>query len=224
MSDASLESLPEIERENILASRQEEIQKYKDAAQLEAMYKMTGKEEEEDDDDVPARKRSGSLWFILTPGKHTSVTTEASRAMTELKNRRKAKDERAQRRAERRRERRPRSTSPGGSQDEASSEEGEIPAGDSWRQASPSRARSGRDDKPEEADIDATPANWQELNAARVSRYELVDMMYKDKFQETIIGECGWGILMCRILCSSHGCWGDGRGREAEVPCAPDYR
>jgi hypothetical protein len=31
-------------------------------------------------------------------GKHTSVTTEATRAMEELKNRRRAKDERQQRR------------------------------------------------------------------------------------------------------------------------------
>lgn len=53
----SLESLPEIERENILASRQEEIQKYKDAAQLDAMYKMAGMAGEDDDDDVPARKQ-----------------------------------------------------------------------------------------------------------------------------------------------------------------------
>lgn len=52
----SLESLPEIERENILASRQEEIQKFKDAAQLDAMYKMAGMTGD-DDDDMPARKQ-----------------------------------------------------------------------------------------------------------------------------------------------------------------------
>ena len=54
-----LEDLPEIERENILASRQEEMQKFKEAQQLEAMYRMSGlgsssaakKVEEEGDDE-----------------------------------------------------------------------------------------------------------------------------------------------------------------------------
>lgn len=132
-----------------------------------------------------------------TAGKHTSVTSEATRAMMELKNRRKLKDERVQRRVRHRgcsrltaqalkRERRARSSSLA-SQEEASSEEGEISARDSWRQPSPSRGRA-RDDHHEnrEVDVDSLPANYQELNAARVSRYELVEMMFKDQFEETV--------------------------------------
>jgi len=42
VSDYRLESLPEIEREEILAARAEEMQKYKDSMALNAMYKMTG--------------------------------------------------------------------------------------------------------------------------------------------------------------------------------------
>jgi len=37
-----LEAMPEIEREEILAARAEEMQKYKDSMALNAMYKMTG--------------------------------------------------------------------------------------------------------------------------------------------------------------------------------------
>lgn len=37
-----------------------------------------------------------------------------------------------------------------------------------------------------EVDIDAVPPNYQELNAARLSRYELVDMMYKDQFENVV--------------------------------------
>ena len=61
-ANSRLEGLPEIERENILAARLEEVQRYKDAMQLDAMYKMAGMGgDEEEDDDGPSRKRSGSL-------------------------------------------------------------------------------------------------------------------------------------------------------------------
>lgn len=48
-----------------------------------------------------------------------------------------------------------------------------------------------RDDRREnrEEDLDAVAPNRQELNAARLSRYELVDMMYKDSFDTVIQGE-----------------------------------
>jgi hypothetical protein len=53
-----LEGLPEIERENILAGRLEEMQKLKDSMQLDAMYKMAGMGgDEEEEDDEPSRKK-----------------------------------------------------------------------------------------------------------------------------------------------------------------------
>lgn len=52
---ASLDNLPEIERENILASRQEEIQKFKDSMALDAMFRAAN--DDADDDDAPSRKR-----------------------------------------------------------------------------------------------------------------------------------------------------------------------
>ena len=52
-----LEALPEIERENILASRLEEMQKFKDSQQLDAMYKMAGMGRDDDEDDHGRKKR-----------------------------------------------------------------------------------------------------------------------------------------------------------------------
>lgn len=53
--------MPEIEREDILASRLEEMQKFKDSQQLDAMYKMAGmgndEDEEDEDDDEPRKRR-----------------------------------------------------------------------------------------------------------------------------------------------------------------------
>lgn len=71
--------MPEIERENILATRLEELQKYKDSQQLDMMYKMAGmggddeEEEEEDDEDERSRKRSEcDLRVALRESKRTN--------------------------------------------------------------------------------------------------------------------------------------------------------
>lgn len=53
----SLENLPEIERENILASRLEEMQKFKDSQALDAMFKTAHGGDDEEEDDSRARKR-----------------------------------------------------------------------------------------------------------------------------------------------------------------------
>jgi RNA polymerase-associated protein RTF1 len=37
-------------------------------------------------------------------------------------------------------------------------------------------------------DLDVTDPNCQELNSARLSRYEIVDILYKDGFEETAAG------------------------------------
>lgn len=58
VNEGSLESLPEIERENILAGRLEEMQKFKDSQALDAMYKMAGMGDDEEDDEPKKRRRS----------------------------------------------------------------------------------------------------------------------------------------------------------------------
>jgi RNA polymerase-associated protein RTF1 len=58
-TDNSLSTLPEIERENILAGRLEEMQKFKDSQNLDAMYRMAGGggDEDEDEEDEPRKRR-----------------------------------------------------------------------------------------------------------------------------------------------------------------------
>lgn len=176
--------------------------------QLDAMYKMAQMEGDDSDDGHTKKRR-----------KHTSVTTEASRAMAELKNRRKQKDERAQRRAERRL-RHPGSASPA-RHDDVSSEEGEISIRDDWRAASPV-ARPERRDKGG-VDLDATPANYKELDSARLSRYELVDLMYKDDFEKVISGTSRQLMQPAhpRRLRQANG-GRDGRERTTQISCAQD--
>ncbi|WVQ81177.1 hypothetical protein IAT38_003299 [Cryptococcus sp. DSM 104549] len=176
----ALENMPEIQRENILASRLEEMQKFKDSQALDAMFKGIGGDEDDDEDEGRARKKR----------KHTSVTKEASKALNVLKDKRKAKDERMQRRAARRSTRRSASVS------DASTEDGEIHSHSRPYRHSPeySPERSPtpkRDTRPQisqEDEMDRRAPDRQELNSARVSRYELVDMMHKDRFEETIVG------------------------------------
>ena len=64
--DDSLSTLPEIERENILAGRLEEMQKFKDSQNLDAMYRMAGGggDEDEDIEDEPRKRRK------FTPARH----------------------------------------------------------------------------------------------------------------------------------------------------------
>jgi hypothetical protein len=69
----SLESLPEIEREEVLAGRLEEMQKYKDSQQLDAMLGMAGMgepgdDDDEEDEDGRSRKKRGCTlpaWGII---------------------------------------------------------------------------------------------------------------------------------------------------------------
>ncbi|OWZ77420.1 RNA polymerase-associated protein RTF1 [Cryptococcus neoformans Bt85] len=169
----ALENLPEIERENILASRLEEMQKFKDSQALDAMFKTAHGGDDEEEDDSRARKRR----------KHTSVSEKASRALNVLKNKRKAKDERMQRRAARRRHSRSASAS--------SEEEGQItrrsPSYSPERSLSP-EPKNIQPKLSKEEEMDAIAPNRAELESARVSRYELVDMMHKDGFEDVITG------------------------------------
>ena len=48
--------MPEIERESILAAREDEMQKFRDSQQLDLMFRMAGA----DEDDEHARKKSKS--------------------------------------------------------------------------------------------------------------------------------------------------------------------
>ncbi|ORX39021.1 hypothetical protein BD324DRAFT_618258 [Kockovaella imperatae] len=169
-----LEDMPEIEREEILAARLEEMQKYKDSMALDAMFRSAaggGVADDDDDDEGPSRKKR----------KHTSVTKKASDAIKDLKSKRKAQDERAARRAARR-EARPRSTSP--TSDTHSAEDGEISHFDRSYNVDSPRKPAKKAEKRSVEDTDAEPVSYVELNSARLSRYEIVDMCFKDGFED----------------------------------------
>lgn len=75
-----------------------------------------------------------------------------------------------------------------------STEDGEISHHDHWRKSpsrekSPVRKTSPKQAEKREADLDAVPANRQELNSARLSRYELVDIMFKDGWEAVATGK-----------------------------------
>jgi RNA polymerase-associated protein RTF1 len=54
-----LAALPEIERENILAGRLEEMQKFKDSHNLDQMFRTIGggASDDDDEDDEPRKRR-----------------------------------------------------------------------------------------------------------------------------------------------------------------------
>jgi RNA polymerase-associated protein RTF1 len=111
--------------------------------------------------------------------------------MSNLRKARSAKVDRQLRRAQRAQERaatgrRARSSSIA-SDEPPSSEEGEISR--DWREQSP---RHAREVKSEREDLDALPSSVVDVNSARLSRYELVEMMFKDGFEEAISGKCEW--------------------------------
>lgn len=132
------------------------------------------------------------------------MTKEATRAIKDLKNKRKAKEERMTQRvssssfgptskkqsltrlqAARRTNRR----LSGGSS--ASTESGEISERDTFRRKSASPVRKPVVKKPENKDIDLDVAQavCREVNSARLSRYEIVDILHKDGFEEVATGE-----------------------------------
>ena len=80
----------------------------------------------------------------------------------------------------------------GSASDASDSEEGEISHRDSFRfspsppRRSPDPTKREREPKQKVTDLDGLPANRQEVNSARLSRYEMVDMMYKDGFEELV--------------------------------------
>lgn len=59
------------------------------------------------------------------------------------------------------------------------------------RSASPEQ-KPKKESGEKKEDLDAAAPNWQELNSARLSRYEIVDLMFKDGFEEVAVGEQGF--------------------------------
>lgn len=78
-----------------------------------------------------------------------------------------------------------------------STEDGEIsqrdPGGSAYAYGrSPSPARRAPKAEKKEADLDAYPATCQEVNSARLSRWEIVDILHKNDFESVATGGSSW--------------------------------
>jgi RNA polymerase-associated protein RTF1 len=125
------------------------------------------------------------------------MTKEATRAIKDLKNARKAKEERANQRvsfhrsslnlswqkAARKNNRR---LSGGSTQ---STESGEISERDTYRRSHSPVNRITKKPEQKDIDLDVQEAICKEVNSARLSRYEIVEIMYKDTFEDVAKGK-----------------------------------
>jgi RNA polymerase-associated protein RTF1 len=167
----------------------------------------------------------------MISGKHTSVTKETSRALNQLQKVRRKRHENAERRAEKRAQASASgllddadasSDEDGEIDDQYSSYAGDrdrhrdrdrdgdyAPGRGRSIDRSPERDRRNRrgrssegDRQDEDAEMDKLPPSTMDLNGARVSRYEMVEGMYKAGFVDAMVGELS--ILPLPIMpCSS---------------------
>jgi RNA polymerase-associated protein RTF1 len=80
----------------------------------------------------------------------------------------------------------------------ASNESGEISDRDTFRKRSlsPVRKPVKKAEKDKEIDLDVAEAVCKEVNSARLSRYEIVDILHKDGFEDVATGklECSFPL------------------------------
>lgn len=85
-----------------------------------------------------------------------------------------------------RREKRARSRSAGS---DSEAEDGEISKYDTFRRSPPPSSPRRKERKEgDKEDPDSTPVSVSDVNRARVSRYEIVDMMFKEGFEDVLVG------------------------------------
>jgi hypothetical protein len=89
---------------------------------------------------------------------------------------------------------------------------------------SPPRKTAKERNEGDQEDIDATAAGVAELNGARVSRYELVDMMFKEGFEEVMTGESRRSVLRYGGQCSIRGAYVRLMAKETDPMGRPKYR
>jgi len=129
-------------------------------------------------------------------------------------------------------ERAQRSTRAGSADSAASTEDGEVSPYDPYSRPSrsPPPKKKTQEEKDEKADLDAQNATYDDINGARLSRYEIVDMMYKDGFEDVIKGKSAgvpWRAVSSSCLMGRrvypyyrwHGSWWT-----TEVPYLEDRR
>ena len=70
-----------------------------------------------------------------------------------------------------------------------STESGEISERDTYRRSASPRRAVKKPTEQKDVDLDVQEAICREVNSARLSRYEIVEIMYKDTFEEVAKGK-----------------------------------
>ncbi|KAI0634196.1 hypothetical protein C8Q77DRAFT_1110366 [Trametes polyzona] len=166
---ARLMEMSEIDREDILAQRQEEMQRYTDKRNLENMLKMQSGRGSADESVSKAAKRTHAV---------RGATKEKSRKLDELKAKRKAKDEKKRTRANS--PKRDRSSSPMDMETSEDEEDGQITKYDEEEERD--RRLYGKSNPDDE------PITLEDLNKCRASRGQMVKFCMAPWFEEFVKG------------------------------------
>ncbi|OSD00428.1 plus-3-domain-containing protein [Trametes coccinea BRFM310] len=166
---ARLMEMSEIDRENILAQRQEEMQRYTDRRQLENMLKMQGGRGSADESVSNAAKRQHAV---------RGATKEKSRKLDELKAKRKAKSEKKRTRANS--PKRDRSSSPMDMETSEDEEDGQITKYDEEEERD--RKLYGTSHPDDE------PITLEDLSKCRVTRDQIAKYCMAPWFEDFIKG------------------------------------
>ncbi|KAL7284626.1 hypothetical protein ACG7TL_001922 [Trametes sanguinea] len=166
---ARLMEMSEIDRENILAQRQEEMQRYTDRRQLENMLKMQGGRGSADESVSNAAKRQHAV---------RGATKEKSRKLDELKAKRKAKSEKKRTRANS--PKRDRSSSPMDMETSEDEEDGQITKYDEEEERD--RKLYGTSHPDDE------PITLEDLSKCRVTRDQIAKYCMAPWFEDYIKG------------------------------------
>ncbi|KAG9101765.1 hypothetical protein FRC06_002676 [Ceratobasidium sp. 370] len=169
--EGKLLDMPETEREDILAQRLEEMQRFQDKVNLDKMLKaQKGSPDGHSDSVAKAAKR-----------KHTSIgaTKEKSKGLEQLKEKRRAKQDNVSRKARTSFEESPakrRSSTPSS---ESSDEEGQFrPGDDSFDNSTPVQKKEEKEE----------PVTIADFHKARLTREQLAKFCHVSWFQELVQG------------------------------------
>ncbi|KAH9903486.1 plus-3-domain-containing protein [Cubamyces lactineus] len=168
---ARLMEMSEIEREALLAQRQEEMQRYTDKRQLDHMLKMQSGRGSADESVSKAAKRQHAV---------RGATKEKSRKLDELKAKRKAKDEKKRTRTNS--PKRDRSSSPMDMETSEDEEDGQITKYDEEEERD--RKLYGKSNPDDE------PITLEDLDKCRITRNQIAKHCMAPWFEDYVKG--GW--------------------------------
>ncbi|KAI0827453.1 plus-3-domain-containing protein [Trametes gibbosa] len=166
---ARLMEMSEIDREDILAQRQEEMQRYTDKRQLENMLKMQNGRGSAEESVSKAAKRQHAV---------RGATKEKSRKLDELKAKRKAKDEKKRTRTNS--PKRDRSSSPMDMETSDDEEDGQITKYDEEEERD--RKLYGKSNPDDE------PVSLEDLNKCRIGRNQIAKHCMAPWFEDYVKG------------------------------------